>query len=188
MHIYLRHQRHAPPLDQQHACWCTRTEVDTPLLRAGLMGTLHAILDEPIAAAKKATEQAQEVGILEASASSLLSSASGTAIAAAGTATTHGSVVTPPIASSSDSTLAIGKSGAERPLCPRSGVAGTGGGGRGVEALDAKKIVAMTQTSKKNRERLLRSSPDVLDRILAVRERTSDVNASRVDVSRSFQG
>ncbi|CAM9705796.1 unnamed protein product [Ectocarpus sp. 8 AP-2014] len=147
-------------------------EVDTPLLRAGLMGTLHAILDEPIAAAEKATEQAQEAGILEASASSLLSSASGTAIAAAGSATTHGSVVTPPIASSSDSTSAIGKSGAERPSSPRSGVAGTGGGGRGVEVLDAKKIVAMTQTSKKNRERLLRSSPDVLDRILAVVTKT----------------
>ncbi|CAN0262976.1 unnamed protein product, partial [Ectocarpus sp. 12 AP-2014] len=147
-------------------------EVDTPLLRAGLMGTLHAILDEPIAAAEKATEQAQEAGILEASASSLLSSASGTAIAAAGTATTHGSVVTPLIASPSDSTSAIEKSGAERPSSPRSGVAGTGSGGRGVEVLDAKKIVAMTQTSKKNRERLLRSSPDVLDRILAVVTKT----------------
>ncbi|CAM9232465.1 unnamed protein product, partial [Ectocarpus sp. 13 AM-2016] len=147
-------------------------EVDTPLLRAGLMGTLHAILDEPIAAAEKATEQAQEAGILEASASSLLSSASGTAIAAAGTATTHGSVVTPLIDSPSDSTSAIDKSGAERPSSLRSGVAGTGGGGRGVEALDAKKIVAMTQTSKKNRERLLRSSPDVLDRILAVVTKT----------------
>ncbi|CAM9130756.1 unnamed protein product, partial [Ectocarpus fasciculatus] len=159
-------------------------EVDTPLLRAGLMGTLHAILDEPIAAAAKATEQAQEAGTLEASASSLLSCGSGTAIAAAGTATTRASVVMPPIVSPSDSTSAISKSGAERPSSPRSGAAGTGGGaggggrgggGRGVggvEGLDTKKIVAMTQNAKKNRERLLRSSPDVLDRILAVVTKT----------------
>lgn len=201
MHIYLRHLLHTPPLTG-NTCWYTHTEVDTPLLRAGLMGTLHAILDEPIAAAAKATEQAQEAGILESSASSLLSSGSGTGNAAAGTATTRASVVTPPMASPSDSSSAIGKSGVERPSSPRSGAVGAvggaggggwGGGGRGiggVEGLDAKKVVAMTQNAKKNRERLLRSSPDVLDRILAVRERESEVNASRVYVSRllSFQG
>lgn len=124
------------------------------------MGTLHAILDEPAAA--QAAEQAKEAalqGRIGGSPSSF-SSAPGAPGAAtpgspaaasivAGAATPLGSPASNP---------AVGRKAGDPPLSPSSSSG----------LMNVKKLVAISQHKKKNREHLMRSSPDILDRILAV--------------------
>eukprot|EP00903_Cladosiphon_okamuranus_P019404 g17841.t1 len=134
-------------------------DVDTPLLQAGLMGTLHAILDEPVAA--KATEQAKEAALQGQTEDPFISVADGTATATPGSAAVATASTVPgattPLGSPSG-TAASGRKAGERPSSPN----GAGG------LLNVKKIVAISQHKKKNREHLMRSSPDILDRILAL--------------------
>lgn len=139
------------------------TDVDTPLLQAGLMGTLHAILDEPAAA--KVAEPVQGDALQNRGVASPSPSAS--SIAAAATAATEA----PGSAAASSSTVpgtatplgsppgdpAAGRKAADRPSSPSSG-----------GHINVKKIVSISQHKKKNREHLMRASPDTLDRILAV--------------------
>lgn len=152
------------------------TDVDTPLLQAGLMGTLHAILDEPAAA--KAAEQEIEAAILgrPIGSPSFVSVPSAPAAAAPATAGSAASTVpgtANPLASPSGSQASDRKAG-EPPSSPSP----TGG------LMSVKKIVAISQHKKKNREHLMRSSPDILDRILAVSglEEQGKLNGSSVSV------
>lgn len=132
------------------------------------MGTLHAILDAPVAAraAEQAEQDALPGGSDEASASPPpLSPGSGTAGATVpATGNGEGGTTTLPASSRPASPGAVrggsgsGGGGGER---------GSAGGGIGV-VMNVKKVVTISQHQKKNREQLMRSSPDVLDRILSV--------------------
>lgn len=155
--------------------------MDTPLLHAGLMGTLHAILDAPVAA--KAAEEAQQDGLPggsgEAIASPpLLSPSSGGSAGAAVSATAQGGggTATSP-ASSSPASPGASRGGGNEPPRGVSGVGGGGGGGGGERGgvgggigvvMNVKKVVTISQNNMKSRDHLMRSSPDVLDRILTV--------------------
>lgn len=132
------------------------TDVDTPLLQAGLMGTLHAILDEPAAA--KAAEQAKEAALQGRAADSPSSSVSVTGGPAAATPGSAAASSTGPGAAAPLGSPAAGRKAGDPPSSP----SGTGG------LMNVKKLVAISQHKKKNREHLMRSSPDILDRILAV--------------------
>lgn len=125
------------------------------------MGTLHAILDEPAAA--KAAEQAKEAALQAQTTAAASSSASATGAPAAATPGNVAAAIAVPTVpgtatpvGSPQGSPAAGRRVTELQSSP------------GGSLMNVKKIVAISQHKKKNREHLMRSSPDILDRILAV--------------------
>lgn len=147
--------------------YCTHTGADTPLLQAGLMSTLHAIVDEP------SSSSADELT------DPLLAAAF---IAAASSTTTDATTDAPPIEDANLPTTSrvqrsnINSGGKDTPTpeglrggAANSGKSGNSGGGIGAGgASDVRKLLAATHLRKKHREELVRSGPDTLDRILGV--------------------